>query len=168
MPGPPVWQPLLLGGLFKIHDRRSWSETGDREAGMREVERRAAEYGLPPVRWPDPWPGNMLAAMRAATYAAQIGKAASFGLAAFRQAFNAGRDLSDPNTILIAAAACELHPRAVLNAIESDSVKRALRTATDEAAERGVFGVPTVAVGDVLFWGDDCLNDAAEAAAGVM
>ena len=63
---------------------------------MREVERRAAEYGLPPVRWPDPWPGNTLFAMRAATFATQIGKAVSFALAAFRQAFAGGRDLTRP------------------------------------------------------------------------
>ena len=49
---------------------------------------------------------------------------------------------------MIAAAACELHPRAVLGAIESESVKTALRVATEEAAGRGVIGVPTLAVGD--------------------
>ena len=58
---------------------------------MREVERRAAEYGLPPVRWPEPWPGNTLFAMRAATFATQIGKAVSFAQAAFRQAFAGGQ-----------------------------------------------------------------------------
>jgi 2-hydroxychromene-2-carboxylate isomerase len=165
LPSPPVWQPVLLGGLFKIHGRRSWSETDGRDSGMREVERRAAQYGLPQVSWPDPWPGNTLAAMRAATYAAQIGKAVSFALAAFRQAFNAGRDLSDPDNVMIAAAACELHPRAVLAALESESVKTALRAGTEEAAERGVTGVPTLAVGNELFWGDDRLPEAAKAAA---
>jgi 2-hydroxychromene-2-carboxylate isomerase len=165
MPSPPVWQPVLLGGLFKIHDRRSWSETEHRAAGMREVERRAAEYGLPAVRWPDPWPGNMLTAMRVATYAAQVGKATAFALAAFRQAFNGGRDLSDPDNVVVAAAACELHPRAVLGALESDTVKGALRASTEEAAESGVFGVPTVAVNGDLFWGDDRLGEAARAAA---
>ncbi len=129
---------MLLGGLFKIHGRRSWSETDGRDSGMEEVERRAAEYGLPQVRWPDPWPGNMLAAMRAATYAAQIGKAVSFSLAAFRQAFNAGRDLSDLDNVMIAAAACELHPRAVLGAIESESVKD--RPARGHRGGRGARG----------------------------
>jgi 2-hydroxychromene-2-carboxylate isomerase len=157
---------VLLGGLFKIHERGSWSETPEREAGMREVERRAAEYGLPPVRWPEPWPGNTLLAMRAATYAAQIGKAVSFSLAAFRQAFNGGRDLSNPDNVLIAAAACELHPRAVLGAVESDAVKARLRAATEEAAAHGVVGVPTVAVGDQVFWGDDRLHEAVAAATG--
>ena len=54
----PEWQPILLGGLFKRFDRGSWALTPEREAGMREVERRAQAYGLPPIRWPDPWPGQ--------------------------------------------------------------------------------------------------------------
>ena len=159
----PVWQPILLGAVFKHVGRESWSLGGGREAGMQEVERRAAEYGLPPMRWPDPWPGNMLTAMRAAVFAQQSGRVVAFSLAAFRQAFAAGRDLGDPENVLIAAAACELHPRAVLKGLESRSVKDGLRAATDEAIARGVTGVPTVAVGDRLFWGDDRLEEAAAA-----
>jgi 2-hydroxychromene-2-carboxylate isomerase len=163
LPEPPVWQPILLGGLFKIHGRGSWAETAEREAGMREVERRALERGLPPIVWPDPWPGNTLFAMRVATYAAQIGRPAAFALPAFRQAYAAGRDLGDPDNVLLAAAACEMHPRAVTAAAESRAVKDALRAATEEAAKRGVLGVPTVAIGDELFWGDDRLEEAAAA-----
>jgi 2-hydroxychromene-2-carboxylate isomerase len=163
LPEPPVWQPVLLGALFKEFDRRSWSETEERANGMAEVESRAAERGLPPVRWPDPWPGNTLFAMRVATFAAGIGRAPSFALAAFRQAFVAGRDLTVPDNVLIAAAACELHPKAVLAAAQSVSTKAALRQATEEAAARGVKGVPSVLIGEEVFWGDDKLEDAAEA-----
>jgi 2-hydroxychromene-2-carboxylate isomerase len=63
--------------------------------------------------------------------------------------------------VLIAAAASELHPRAVTKGIESKTVKDALRQATDEAIALGVQGVPTVAIGDRLFWGDDQLEEAA-------
>ena len=49
--------------------------------------------------------------MRAATYAKQIGRAVAFALAAFRQAYAGGRDLVEPDNVLIAAAACEMHPR---------------------------------------------------------
>jgi 2-hydroxychromene-2-carboxylate isomerase len=163
LPSPPVWQPILLGGLFKVHGRDSWANGAGRAEGMAEVERRAAEYGLPPIRWPRPWPGNTLFAMRAATYAAQIGKAVSFSLAAFRQAYAGGRDLTDPDNVLLAAAACELHPNAVLKAVESNAVKERLKHATQEAAERGVVGVPTVAVGTEVFWGDDQLEAARRA-----
>jgi 2-hydroxychromene-2-carboxylate isomerase len=161
----PEWQPILLGGLFKRFGRGSWGLTPDREARIAEVERRAASCGLPPIRWPDPFPGNTLAAMRAATYAKQAGRTVAFTLAAFRQAFAAGRDLSDLENVLIAAAASELHPNAVLKAIETDSVKSALREATDDAGDLGVRGVPSVVVGDQVFWGDDRLEHALAAAA---
>jgi 2-hydroxychromene-2-carboxylate isomerase len=163
LPVVPVWQPILLGGIWKETGGGSWAATDGREAGMAEVERRAAEYELMPIRWPDEWPADTLTAMRVATFAASIGRAVAFSLAAFRQAFAGGKDLSDVDNVLIAAAACELHPNAILKAIETQSVKDKLRAATQEAYERGVRGVPTIAVGDELFYGDDRLEEAASA-----
>jgi len=165
LPVVPVWQPILLGGIWRETGGGSWARTDARAAGMAEIERRAAEYDLMPIRWPDEWPTNTLKAMRAATFAASIGRAVAFSLAAFRQAFAGGRDLSDVDNVLIAAAACELHPKAVLKAIETQSVKDKLRQATREAYDRGVRGVPTIAVGDQLFYGDDRLEEAASALA---
>jgi 2-hydroxychromene-2-carboxylate isomerase len=161
----PEWQPILLGGLFRRFDRGSWAETPARAEGMAEIERRAADYGLPPIAWPKPWPGNTLVAMRAATFAKQTGRTVSFSLAAFRQAFAAGRDLTDADNVMIAGAACELHPRALLKAVETDAVKSVLREATDRAGALGVEGVPAVVVGDEVFWGDDRLEEAVAAAA---
>jgi len=160
----PEWQPVLLGGLFRRFDRGSWARTEARDEGMREIERRAAELALQPIRWPDPWPGDTLHAMRVATYAKSIGRTVSFALAAFRQAFAGGRDLTDPDNVAIAAAACELHPNAIARAAASDGVKARLRAATDSAGDHGVFGVPTVTVGDQVFWGDDRLEEAVGAA----
>ena len=161
----PEWQPILLGGLFQRFGRSSWGVGPDREAGMVEVERRAQAYGLPPLRWPDPWPGNSLTAMRAAVFAKELGRAVSFSLAAYRQAFAAGRDLTEPDNVFIAAASSELHPRSIQTAIARDAIKQRLREATDHAGDLGVFGVPAVVVGDEVFWGDDQLEAAAAAAA---
>ncbi len=160
----PDWQPILLGGLFRSFGRDSWANGPGRNDGMAEIERRAFAYGLPPIEWPEPWPGNTLFAMRVATFAKQTGRTVSFSLAAFRQAFAAGRDLSEPDNVLVAAAACELHPRALLKAVETDVVKGALREETDRAAERGVRGVPSLLVGEEVFWGDDRLKEAVAAA----
>jgi len=160
----PEWQPILLGGLFKRFGRDSWANGPGRAEGVAEVERRAAAQGLPPLVWPDPWPGNTLVAMRTAIFAKQTGRTVSFSLAAFRQAFAAGRDLSDPDNVMIAAAACELHPNAVEKAVQTKGVKNALRDATDEAAELGVIGVPSLVVGREVFWGDDRVEEAIEAA----
>jgi 2-hydroxychromene-2-carboxylate isomerase len=161
----PEWHPVLLGGLFKRFGRGSWAETPARTAGLAEVERRAAAYGLAPIRWPDPFPGNTLTAMRTATYAKQAGRTVAFALAGFRQAFAAGRDLSDPDNVLIAAAACELHPTAVGKAVQTAAVKDALREATEAAGDAGVRGVPSLIVGGEVFWGDDRLEDAVAMAA---
>jgi 2-hydroxychromene-2-carboxylate isomerase len=161
----PEWQPVLLGALFKRFGRDSWGNGPRRQEEMAEVERRAAAYGLPPFVWPDPFPANTLTAMRVAAFAKQTGRTVSFSLAAFRQAFAAGRDLTDPDNVVIAGAACELHPRALLKAVETEIVKSALREATDGAAAQGVEGVPAVVVGGEVFWGDDRLEEAVEAAA---
>jgi 2-hydroxychromene-2-carboxylate isomerase len=163
---PPEWQPILLGGLFKRFGRDSWANGPGRAEGMREVERRASGHALPALRWPDPFPGDMLLAMRAATYAKEIARTVSFSLAAFRQAFAAGRDLSDPDNIALAAAAAEIHPRAVLAAVKRDRVRRALREATERAGDLGVRGVPSVLVAGAVFWGDDRLEEAAHFTAG--
>jgi 2-hydroxychromene-2-carboxylate isomerase len=160
----PEWQPILLGGLFRRFGRSSWGRGPGREAGMAECERRAQAYGLPPIRWPEGWPGDMLVAMRTAVFAKQLGRTVSFSLAAFRQQFAAGRDLSDPDNVFIAAASSELHPRALETAVATSGVKTALRAATDHAGDLGILGVPSVVVGDDVFWGDDRLEEAARAA----
>jgi 2-hydroxychromene-2-carboxylate isomerase len=169
LPSSPSWQPISLGALFKATGRSSWAlgDARSRESGMADVERRARSYGLPPVRWPDPWPSNYLFAMRAATYAFQLGRGRELTLAAFRAAFRDGRDLGVPEHVLRIAVEVGLDSAVVADATRDPAVKLALRTATEAAQERGVFGVPTVAVGEELFWGDDRLPDAAAASARV-
>jgi 2-hydroxychromene-2-carboxylate isomerase len=164
---PAHWQPLSLGGLFKANGRSSWA-LGDherRQAGMAEVERRARGYGLPPVRWPDPWPGNYLMAMRATTFAFSVGRGHELALEAFRDAFARGIDLSVPAHVLDAAERAGLDRREVEDATQAPQIKQALRAATDAAHALGVIGVPTIAIDGELFWGDDRLEDAAAHAA---
>lgn len=162
---PVRWQPVSLGALFKLSGRSSWSLAGpeSRRQGIAEVQRRASRYGLPPLRWPEPWPGNYLMAMRAAVVAQQAGCVERFALCAFRNAFQSAHDLSDPARVLQAAADAGLDPQEVERATREERVKLALREATDEAHRLGVFGVPTIAVAEKLFWGDDTLEEAAAA-----
>jgi 2-hydroxychromene-2-carboxylate isomerase len=166
---PVAWQPLSLGGLFKANGRSSWA-LGDhrrRRTGMAEVERRARDYGLEPIRWPDPWPGNYLMAMRAATFAFTAGRGRELTLQAFRDAFQRGRDLGVPANVLDAAERAGLDRAEVEAATQDPRVKQALREATDAAHELGVIGVPTLAIDRELFWGDDRLEDAAARLASV-
>jgi 2-hydroxychromene-2-carboxylate isomerase len=158
-----AWEPVLLGAIFAARGWGSWAQTEQRETGMAEVERRAAAYGLGPVCWPDPWPGNMLLAMRGATAAAEAGSARAFLLAALRSGFVHGRDLSDPAAVAEAASTAGIEGQALLAAAATPPVKAALRARTDAAVAVGVRGVPTVLVGERAFWGDDRLEDAARA-----
>jgi 2-hydroxychromene-2-carboxylate isomerase len=163
LPEPIAWQPVLLGGLFRLNGRSSWSlgDADRRRAGMAEVQRRAREYGLPPLCWPDPWPADYLFAMRVATFAFRVELGREFTIGAFRAAFQDGRDLSISEQVLDAAAEIGIDRRAAAEATGDPALKSALRAATDAAHERGVFGVPTVAIDDRLFWGEDRLLDAA-------
>ena len=161
----PEWQPVNNRELLRNAGRTPWPKGPERAEHVAEIERRAIAYGLPPIVWPDPWPAERDFAMRVATFAKQTGRTVSFALAAFRQAFAAGRDLSDPDNVMIAAAACELHPRALLKAVQTEIVKSGLKEATAAAGDRGVEGVPALVVGGEVFWGDDRLQEAVEAAA---
>ncbi len=126
-----------------------------------QIEARARRQGLQALRWPDPFPADTEFALLAATYAKQIGRAVAFSLAAFRQAFAGGRDLSERDSVLIAAAACEMHPAAVVKGAELASTARRLDEATAGAAAAGVLDVPAVLVDGRVFHGDRELERAA-------
>jgi 2-hydroxychromene-2-carboxylate isomerase len=98
--------------------------------------------------------------MLAATYAKRIGRAVAFSLAAFRQAFAGGRDLADESTILIAGAACEMHPKALKQGIELASTAAALQVATDRARAAGTARLPAIQVGETIHSGLDAIAEA--------
>jgi len=138
LPYPAEWIP--------IRAPRAWDDgfrcAEERDIARSEIERVAASRMLQGLRWPPAFDSEL--ALRAATYAKQIGRVVAFGLAAFRQAYAGGADLGDSDVVLIAASACEMHPRAVLQAIERDAVGRVLDEATALAVARGVVSCPTV------------------------
>jgi 2-hydroxychromene-2-carboxylate isomerase len=163
LPVAPVWEPVLLGAVFAARGFGSWSLTDARDGGIAEVERRAAAHGLGPVRWPEPWPGDYLLAMRCAVAACERGAARAFLLAALRVGFVGGRDLSDPAAVADAASAAGIEGATLLADAATPEVKAALKERTEAAIALGVRGVPTVLVRDQAFWGDDQLEDAARA-----
>lgn len=178
LPGPVEWQPVLardLGGESVPHTsdplasdlRASNGPSSDSTApgaverqARAAIEQRAGTLGLQPLRWPDPFPFDSERAMLAATYAKSIGRTVPFAQAAFRQAFAGGRDLGEVDSVLIAAAACEMHPQAVLRALELRSVGDGLAATTRAAAAAGVREVPAVRIGGRVFVGPRALEEA--------
>jgi 2-hydroxychromene-2-carboxylate isomerase len=170
LPGPVEWQPVLArelpgaaspeplddGAAERARDERMHEEI---ERG--EIERRARELALQPLRWPARFPFDSTQAMLAATYAKGIGRVVPFAQAAFRQAFAGGHDLERPEIVLIAAAACEMHPQAVLRGSALRSVREQLAQTTAQAAAAGVAQVPAIRLGERVFDGAHALRDAA-------
>ena len=74
--------------------------------------------------------------MLVATYAKQTGRVVAYSLAAFRQAFAAGRDLGERDTVLIAAAAAEMHPAAVIKGAELRGTRAPARRGDGGGARR--------------------------------
>jgi 2-hydroxychromene-2-carboxylate isomerase len=170
LPATPRWTPIVFGVLLREQGRLPWSLRNDeRGPGQRDVARRARERGLPEVRWPPGWPRDSYSVLplRAVVWAgrhdAEAGKAMTRAL--YEIAFVRGRPLDDTAVIPDAAAACGLDGDAMRAGIEREDVRDALRANTADALARGVKGIPTVAVGDALYWGDDRLEDAAAALA---
>jgi 2-hydroxychromene-2-carboxylate isomerase len=141
--GVPEWQPVLMADLAPAAYAR-----------LAGVDRDAIAAHAPmPARWPHPLPADTHTAMLAATFAKKSGRAVAFSLAAFRQAFGAGRDLGVTDNVLIAAAACELHPRAVLKGIETRGTVDDLSSATATAREHGVADLPALVRDDGVHQG---------------
>lgn len=161
-----VWRPIALAMLFREIGKIPWSLKPGREENMADCERRAAERGLPPVVWPDGWPAETWSfnPLRAAIVAEEHDLLVPFSLECYRLVFADRRSLAELDNTLEAARAVGLDPDEVRDRIAERAVKDRLREYTDEAVALGAVGVPTVAVGDELFWGDDCLEEAAAAA----
>jgi 2-hydroxychromene-2-carboxylate isomerase len=172
LPGPAEWQPVLaseLGSGSGSGSGQAFRCEQEREVFREEIARRARELGLQPLRWPAPFPFDSAIAMRAATYAKSIGRVVPFAQAAFRQAYAGGRDLQQLDNVLIAAAACEMHPAALTRGAELRSVTSQLAETTAHAARSGINEIPAIVVGERVFEGERAVEQAAaEMSAGAV
>src|SRR5687767_8438239 len=123
----PELEPVLLGAIFQRRGWGSWSQTPELDRNVREIQRRAAAYGLEPPAWPEGWPSGGLPAMRAATWAKQHGAVDAFTHAAYRRAFVDGRDVAQVEVLAEAADEAGLDGGALPAAIQDPAIKQALR-----------------------------------------
>jgi 2-hydroxychromene-2-carboxylate isomerase len=116
------------------------------------------------VVWPEGWPVNSLAAMRAAVWADRQGLGPAFARAVYEREFAHGEDIS--GVAALDAIGRSAGVEGIPEAVADPEIKQALREATEAAWERGVQGVPTLEAGRRLYFGDDRLEEAAEARRG--
>jgi 2-hydroxychromene-2-carboxylate isomerase len=101
---------------------------------------------------------HSLLASRAAIAAAQLGHEASAALAILGAYWGEGHDISQAEVLAAAFAKAGLDGAAILARAQDQSVKDQLKENTETAIQRGVFGAPTMFVGDAMFWGNDRLD----------
>jgi 2-hydroxychromene-2-carboxylate isomerase len=167
LPVRPEWRPIAFGVIVQRIGKVPWSFAEDRSEDFAEIARRADALGLPPVVYPEGWPVKTysIVALRAALAVEDQDERRLLTRVLYRTAFAEDRHLADADTVLDAAERGGLNRERIAAAIASPEIKELLRTETDAAIARGVTGVPTVAIGEQLFWGDDRLQDAAAAIA---
>jgi 2-hydroxychromene-2-carboxylate isomerase len=155
-----VWKPMLLGGVFKATGNSSPVTIAAKGRYTRvDFTRFAARYGVP-LNYNPYFPINTLTLMRAITgmqlHAPE--KFLPFMAAVFHSMWVKPANLNDP-AILAAELQTAGYDAAELVALSShDDVKGRLKDVTEEAIARGVFGAPTMFVGDQMFFGQDRLD----------
>ena len=126
----------------------------------RDIERRAALHGLP-GKLPAPYPAKQsVVANLVAIVGMREGWGADFVRAAYRHWFQQGEETgSEPN---LSASLRDIgqDPVRVLALASAAEANHRLLAETDAARRLGIFGSPTFAIGEELFWGDDRVDDA--------
>ncbi len=152
-----LWRPMLLGAVFKATGNEMPARVAAKAKWMlSDLALWARSYGVPFV-FPASFPPNTVKAMRACVAASERGKVRELSLALFEGYWAHGVDPSSEEGIRKAAPIAGLDAGELLAAVETQPVKDALRKSTDEAIARGVFGAPSMFVGEQMFWGNDRL-----------
>src|SRR5450830_278579 len=148
-----TYKPVLLGALLKHHGQLGPAEiAGKREWTYRQVLWLAHTQGIE-LRLPASHPFNPLALLRLAVACNAQGLPNRYVCETlFKHVWQGGAEAADAQRLQ--GVEQQLAPA---RAVAGDEVKAKLKAHTDEAIAAGVFGVPTLAVDDKLFWGSDAL-----------
>ena len=155
-----IWKPMLLGGVFKATGNNSpMAVPAKARYSMIDMERWSKLWNIP-VQMNPYFPINTLNLMRIIT-AVQLYQPENFqnvlnGL--FDAMFGNPRNLNDINELASVAQGLGLDVAQVQAWLADEQVKAQLKSVTDEAIDRGVFGAPTWFVDDEMFWGVDHLH----------
>jgi 2-hydroxychromene-2-carboxylate isomerase len=161
------YDPILLGGLFKLANNRSpieaFAEIPNKlKYDMLEIDRFVRKHQLTSYRWNPHFPVNTLLVMRGAVAAQKLGILPAYAEAVFGALWERERNMADPAVVASELAAAGLDAQAILAATQDQAVKDTLLANTKSAHERGAFGAPTFFVGDEIFFGKDRLRDVEE------
>lgn len=156
--------PVLLGGLFKLTGNQApmvaFAGVPNKLAyERREMMRFIARHGLTAFRMNPHFPVNTLALMRGAVAAEAEGVFEAYVEAMFRFMWEAPRKLDDPAVLAETLGEAGLPADRLLARAQEQPIKDRLAANTQQAFEKGAFGIPSFLVGDELYFGKDRLPD---------
>lgn len=160
-----AYKPFLLGGVFQATGNRSPMEVAAKGRYMQgDLERFARRYGVP-FRHNPHFPINTLALMRGALglQMREPQKMPAYVDAVFRAIWVDGKAMNEPAVVGAVLQQAGFDPQQLLVLAADPEVKEKLKTETQQAVARGVFGAPTFFVGEHMFWGQDRLDFVKEA-----
>ncbi|WP_299610198.1 2-hydroxychromene-2-carboxylate isomerase [uncultured Tateyamaria sp.] len=159
---PLIWRAFLLGpvfgaqgmtdspfNMFPVKGAYMWTD----------MDRCCSDLGLP-FRKPSSFPRGSLLAARVAAAHADAPWVGSFVRAVYHANFADDRDIADDAVIAAVLTEIGQDAAAVVAAATAPDGKAALRSATEDALEHGLFGAPSFLVDGALFWGNDRMEQA--------
>jgi 2-hydroxychromene-2-carboxylate isomerase len=154
-----IHRPMLLGAVLKATGNSSPMTVPAKARYMgHELERWATRYGVRFQPNPFPFLRNTLRLMRGAVASRAHGVFDRYHHAVFAASWADALDLGDDGVFRAVLGRAGVDADELIRSIDEQGTKDALRRATQEAVERGVFGAPTFFVGDEMFWGNDRLD----------
>lgn len=152
------YKPMLLGGVFKIQGTTSpVTNPAKWDWIQKDFQRFADHYQIPYQHNPH-FIYSTISALRGAMWAKSVNRLQEYNQAMFTAAWADGKDLADKAVLAEILTAADFDADEVIAAMVEPDNKAALIQATEEAAERGVFGAPSFIVDGVLHFGQDRLD----------
>ena len=158
------YTPILLGGVFKATNNQApwltFAPVKEKMSYMQvEMERFIARHGLTDYKFNPHFPLNTLMLSRGEVAADLAGEVEAYIAAGEALVWEDGMKMDDPEVFVEGFNSKGLDGQALLEQTQSQEVKDKLMANTEDAVQRGAFGVPTFFIGEEIFFGKDTLRD---------
>jgi 2-hydroxychromene-2-carboxylate isomerase len=160
-----IWQPMLLGGVFKATGNQSPVMIPSKGRWMlQDLNRFALRYGVV-MQFTAQFPINTLTQMRGAAGYQDSEHFEHYVTTMFDALWVQQKNLGNPHVLAEVLSAAGFDLAEFQRLVNDEAVKERLMATTEEAIKRGVFGAPTFFVGNEMYFGQDRLDFVAEALA---
>ncbi len=159
--------PAFLGGMHKLTGNappmiRDAEVKGKNAYAMLEMNRFIAKHGLTKWRMHPQFPFNSILLQRMLFAACEDGRGVDFAEVLLKAIWEESLDVSSPEAVGAVVGAAGFDAADLFARAQSDGVKQGLMAGTDAVVARGAFGIPTMWVGEEMFFGKERLGQIEE------